>query len=163
MAYLSLGQKEKAYDCFVKAISVSKDKYGEAQVAVGTLLVDQGELAEGEKRIQRGIQLNPSSWMGYYQLARVEVMRGRLQDAEVDAEQARSLSPNSAANYQLLSVIHLREKKYRPLLRDIDMYLELDPDSAIGQRARIVREQLVEEIKKEESQQLIPEETKDPG
>ncbi len=163
MAYLNLEQTDKAQDSLVKAIAASKDSYGKAQIALGTLLVDQGELAEGEKRIDRGIQLNPSSWMGYYQLARLELLRGQLEEAEVDAEQARSLAPNAAINYQLLSVIHLREKKYKLLLQDIDMYLELDPDSAAGQRARSVRDQVVQEIKKEEAQQPHPAETKDPG
>ena len=163
MAYLDLGEKEKARDRFVKAISLSKDNYGEAQVALGTVLVDEGNLADGEKRIRRGIDLNPSFWMGYYQFARLELLRDRLPQAEADAEQARSLAPNAAINYQLLSVIHLREKKYRPLLQDIDMYLELDPDSAAGQRARSARAEVIEEIKKEETRQKVPLENKDPG
>ena len=101
--------------------------------------------------------------MGYYQFARLELLRDRLPQAEADAEQARSLAPNAAINYQLLSVMHLREKKYRPLLQDIDMYLELDPDSAAGQRARSARAEVIEEIKKEETRQRVPLENKDPG
>jgi hypothetical protein len=57
--------------------------------------------------------------MGYYQFARLELLRDRLPQAEADAEQARSLAPNAAINYQLLSIIQLREKEYRPLLQDI--------------------------------------------
>jgi tetratricopeptide (TPR) repeat protein len=147
----------------MKAISLSKDNYGETQVALGTVLVDEGNLADGEKRIRRGIDLNPSFWMGYYQFARLELLRDRLPQAEADAEQARSLAPNAAINYQLLSVIHLREKKYRPLLQDIDMYLELDPYSAAGQRARSARAEVIEEIRKEETRQMVPPENKDPG
>ena len=163
MAYLQTGEKDNARGQFVKAISLSKDTYGEAQVALGTLLVDQGDLEDGEKKIRRGIDLNPSFWMGYYQVARVELLRGQLSQAEADAEQARSLAPNAAINYQLLSVIHLREKKYRPLLQDIDMYLELDPNSAAGQRARSARAEVIEEIKREEAGQKVPVENKDPG
>jgi Flp pilus assembly protein TadD len=163
IAYLNLGETEKAQESFRKAVSLSKDNSGEAQIALGTLLVDKGELAEGEKKILRGIQLSPSSWMGYHQLARIELLRGQLQDAEVDAEQARSLGPNVAANYRLLSVIHLREKKFRSLLQDIDLYLDLDPDSAAGQRARSVRDLVVREIRKQEAQETPPPENKDPG
>jgi tetratricopeptide (TPR) repeat protein len=156
MAYLNLGQKVKAQDCFVKAIAISKDTYGDPQIAFGTLLVDQGNLAEGEKKIQRGIQLNPSLWMGYYQLARLELIRGQLEEAERDAEQSRSLAPKAAINYQLLSIIHLRQKKYPQLLQDIDMYLELDPNSPAAQRARAVRDQVVQEIKKEQALESSP-------
>jgi tetratricopeptide (TPR) repeat protein len=163
MAYLQMGEKQNARDQFVKAISLSKDSYGEAEVALGTVLVDEGSLEEGEKRIQRGLELSPGFWMGYYQFARVELLRDRLPQAEADAEQARSLAPNAAINYQLLSVIHLREKKYRQLLQDIDMYLELDPDSAAGQRARSARAEVIEEIKKQEAGQKDPLVTKDPG
>jgi hypothetical protein len=49
--------------------------------------VDEGNLADGEKRIRRGIDLNPSFWMGYYQFARLELLRDRLPQAEADAEQ----------------------------------------------------------------------------
>jgi tetratricopeptide (TPR) repeat protein len=163
MAYLELGDKEKARGRFVKTISLSKDSYGEAEVALGAVLVDEGNLEEGEKRIQRGLELSPGFWIGYYHLARVELLRDQLPRAEADAEQARSLAPSAAINYQLLSVIHLREKKYRPLLQDIDMYLELDPDSAAGQRARSARAEVIEEIKKEDARQKVPAETKDPG
>jgi len=163
MAYLQMGEKDNARSRFVKAISLSKDNYGEAQVALGTVLVDEGNLEEGEKRLQRGLELNPSFWIGYYQLARVELLRDQLAQAEADAEQARSLAPSAAINYQLLSVIHLREKKYRSLLEDIDMYLELDPKSAAGQRARSARADVLEEIKKEEAGQKVPVGNKDPG
>ena len=151
MAYLNLGQKEKAQDNFLKAIDLSKDTYGDPQIALGTLLVDQGSHDEGEKKIQHGLLLNPNSWMGYYQLARAKFLQGQLPEAETAAEQARSLAPKAAINYQLLSVIHLRQKKYAQLLQDIDMYLELDPNSPAAQRARVVRDQVIQEIKKEQA------------
>jgi tetratricopeptide (TPR) repeat protein len=50
MAYLELGEKEKARSRFVKAISLSKDDYGEAEVALGTVLVEEGNLDDGEKK-----------------------------------------------------------------------------------------------------------------
>ena len=143
MAYLNLGQKAKAGECFSEAIAMSKDSYADAQIGLGTLLVDQGNLNEGEQHIERGIQLNATRWMGYYQLARTKVIRGDLQGAEADAEHARSLAPKAAMTYQLLSTIHLRQKNYAKLLQDIDSYLELDADSAAAQRAREVREQVV--------------------
>ena len=36
------------------------------------------------------------------------------------------------------------------------MYLELDPDSAAGQRARSARAEVIEEIKKDETRQKVP-------
>jgi tetratricopeptide (TPR) repeat protein len=146
MAYVNLGEKDKARDCFTEAIASSKDTFADPQIALGTLLVDQGSLDEGEKRIQRGIQLNPTLWMGYYQLARLEVRRGQLQDAKADAEKSRSLAPKVAINYQLLSVIHLRLREYPQLLEDIDSYLELDPDSPAAKRAKEVRDQVLKEM-----------------
>ena len=142
MAYLTLGQKPKARVCFVEAITLSKDSFADAEVALGTLLVDQGNLDEGEKKIQRGIQLNPNLWMGYYQRARLKVILGNLVGAESDARQAASLAPMAAINYQLLSTIHLRQKNYPLLLQDIDQYLVLDTDSPAAERTKEVREQV---------------------
>ena len=152
MAYLNLKQNDNAKKSFAKAVAMSKDTYADPEIALGTLLVDQGDLAEGEKKIQRGIQLNPTLWMGYYQLARLRLIRGQLQEAETNAKQSRSLAPKIAAVYQLLSVIHLRQKNYPELLQDIDMYLTLEPSSPAAQRARSVRAQVAEEIEKGQDQ-----------
>ncbi len=146
MAYLSLGNTGEAEKAFQKSIEVSGDKYGEAQVGLGTIMLNRGAFSEGEKTIRRGIQLNPNFWLGYYELGRALLNEKRIPEAQDSAEHARLLAPNVAMVYRLLSNIHLQQKDYPALLQDIDQYLKLDPDSPAGVRAKELREQVQQKM-----------------
>jgi tetratricopeptide (TPR) repeat protein len=146
MAYLSQGNSGEAEKSFRKSIEVSDDKYGEAQVGLGTMMLDRGDFSDGEKTIRLGIQLNPNFWLGYYELGRALLNEKRLPEAQDSAEHARLLAPNAAMVYRLLSNIHLQQRNYPALLQDIDQYLKLDPDSPAGLRAKELREQVQQKI-----------------
>ena len=146
MAYLTLGQREPAEQSLRKAIEVSGDSYGEADIGLGTTMLDKGDFAGGEKRIRRGLELSPDSWMGHYELGRALLNQNRIDDAEKAALQARSLDPTAAIVYRLLSNVHLRKKDYPALLEDLDAYLKLDPDSPAGIRAKQIREEIQQKI-----------------
>jgi tetratricopeptide (TPR) repeat protein len=146
MAYISLGNTGEAEKSFRKSVEVSGDKYGEAQVGLGTMMLDRGDSSGGEKTIRRGIQLNPNFWLGYYELGRALLNEKRIPEAQDSAEHARLLAPNAAMVYRLLSNIHLQQKDYPALLQDIDQYLKLDPDSPAGVRAKELREQVQQKM-----------------
>jgi tetratricopeptide (TPR) repeat protein len=149
LADLILGQRDLAEKSFRKAIEVSGDKYGDADIGLGTAMLDKRDFSEGEKTIRRGIELSPDSWLGHYELGRALLNQDRIEDAEKAALQARSLAPNAAITYRLLSNIHLRQKNYPALLGDIDAYLKLDPDSPAGIRAKQMREEVQQKIEAE--------------
>jgi hypothetical protein len=146
LADASLGNSSDAETNLRKAIEVSGDRCGEADVSLGTILLDRGQSAEGEKTLRRGIELSPDFWLGHYELGRALLNQEKISEALKSAEQARSLSPGSAINYRLLSNIHLREKDYTALLEDIDAYIKLDPDSPAGIRAKALREQVAQKV-----------------
>jgi len=146
MAYLNLQNTPDAMNSFRAAIKKSEGKFGDAAIALGTLQVDQGQLAEGEKNLREGVTLSPGAWMGFYQLGKLELRAGKFAEAETSAAQARSLAPNLPQVYQLLSIIHLRQKNYPALLQDIDSYLQLDSTSAAAQRAKQVRTEVQQQL-----------------
>jgi tetratricopeptide (TPR) repeat protein len=146
MAYLTLGKRADAETHFRKSIEVSSDKYSEAEVGLGTMMLDRNEYAQGEKTVRRGIELNPESWLGHYELGRALLIQNKISDALKCAEQAKSLAPSAPIVYRLLSNIHLREKDYSAVLEDIDAYIKLDPDSAAGIRAKQLREQVAQKV-----------------
>ena len=139
MAYVSLGKREDAETSFRKSIELSGDKYCEADVGLGTLMLDRLDFAQGEKTLRRGVELNPDYWLGQYELGRALLNQDKLAEALKSADQAKSLAPSAAIVYRLLSNIHLRQKDYPALLADIDSYVKLDPDSAAGIRAKQLR------------------------
>jgi tetratricopeptide (TPR) repeat protein len=146
MAYLTLRNPGEAEKSFRKSVELSGDKYGEADVGLGTMMVDRGSFSEGENTIRRGLQSNPNLWLGHYELGRALLNEKRISEAQVSAEHARLLAPNAPIVYRLLSNIHLKEKDYPALLQDIDAYLKLDPDSPAGIRAKQLRQQVQQKI-----------------
>ena len=146
MAYVSLGKRDDAETSFRKSIELSGDKYCEAYVGLGTLMLDRLDFAQGEKTLRRGVELNPDYWLGQYELGRALLNQDKLAEALKSADQAKSLAPSAAIVYRLLSNIHLRQKDYPALLADIDSYVKLDPDSAAGIRAKQLRAQVAEKV-----------------
>lgn len=149
MAFLTLGGRENAEKYFRKSVELSGDKYGDADIALGKMMLDRNDFPEGEKMVRRGIELNPTSWVGHYELGRALLGENRIDDAEKSAEQARSLGPTAPIVYRLLANVHLREKNYPALLQDLDAYLKLDPNSPAGVRAKQLRDEVQRKIAEE--------------
>ena len=149
MAHLTVGEAQEAEKSFRQSIEVSQDSYGDADVGLGTMLVEKGDVEAGEKTIRRGVELNPSSWMGFYELGKLDLNRSRLESGLQSAERARSLAPNTPIIYRLLANIHMRQKNYPDLLRDLDAYVKLDPDSPAGLRAKQMRVEVEQELAKQ--------------
>jgi tetratricopeptide (TPR) repeat protein len=151
MAYLVLNNPSLAELAFRKSIESSGDTYGEADIRLGALLVEHSN-ADAEGVIRKGVQLSPNFWRGHYELGRVLVSQKRLPEALSAAERARELAPNMAPVYRLLSSIHFLQGNYSALLKDLDTYIGLDPDSANGRGAKELREEIQQKL----SQQPVP-------
>ncbi len=152
-AYLTLGKRADAENSFQKSIEASADKYGEADVGLGSLMLDRRDFSLAEKTIRRGIELNPQFWLGPYELGRAMLDQHRIDDARKFAEQAQVLAPLTPIVYRLLSNIHLQQKDYPALIQDLDAYIKLDPDSPAGLRAKQMRAEVQEKIS---SAKLLP-------
>ena len=145
IAYLSLQNSAEAEKFFRKSVDLSQNKYPDAEIALGTLLLQRGE-QQGEVLLRQGLLENPHSWQGQFALGELEVRRGRLEPALAAAEQAARLAPTQPVVYRLLAVIHLRQQNYPALSADLDAYLRLDPDSPAGQRAKELRAQVERQL-----------------
>lgn len=146
MAQLASNNNDEAEKAFQESIAVSGDKYGEAEIGLGTLMLNKGDNAGGEKAIRKGIELSPNFWFGYYELGRALLNDKQVPDAEKAGLQAKSLAPDAPLVYRLLANVHITEKNYPALLDDLDAYIKLDPDSPAGQRAKEMRTQVAQQI-----------------
>lgn len=149
IVYVSMGKRDNAQENFRKSIEVSHDTYGDADVGLGILFMEKGDVDAGEKAIRRGVELNPSSWLGFYELGKLELNRNRLDLALNSAERAKSLAPSTPIIYRLLANIHMQQKNYKDLLGDLEAYIRLDPSSPAGIRAAQMREQIAQEVAKQ--------------
>lgn len=142
VAYLTLGNLPEAEAAFRKSISSSGDTYAAADIRLGGLLLDSSNFAESEKLVRKGISLDPDFWLGHYELGRALLNQNHVPEALAAAEEAHRLAPNVPIVYRLLSNIHLLQKNYPALIEDLNAYIELDPDSPAGVRAKQVRDQI---------------------
>jgi tetratricopeptide (TPR) repeat protein len=139
MAYLSLQNSPGAEKSLEKAVELSQQNDANADLALAVLLLARRDAARGEILLRRGLELNPNSWKGFWELGKLELYRNHLEPALEAAEKAKSLAPEQASVYRLLSLIHLRQKEYPSALADLDAYIRLDPDSSEGLTARKIR------------------------
>jgi tetratricopeptide (TPR) repeat protein len=146
MAYLSLQNSAEAEKHFRKSVDLSQKKYADANIALGSLLLQRGEDRSGEDFLRQGLASNPHSWPGQFALGELELTRGHVQPALAAAQQAAELAPAQPVVYRLLAIIHLRQKNYSALLTDLDAYLQLDPDSPAGLRAKELRAQAEKQL-----------------
>jgi tetratricopeptide (TPR) repeat protein len=155
MAYLVLNNSASAEVAFRKAIELSGDTYGDADVRLGALLLDRSD-PEAGKFIRKGVELSPNFWRSQYELGRVLVGEKNFPEALTAAEKARDLAPNMAMVYRLLSSIHFAQSNYPALLQDLDMYIKLDPDSPNAVGAKQLREEIQQKLSKENAPAAQP-------
>jgi tetratricopeptide (TPR) repeat protein len=146
MAFLSLQNSHEAEKQFRRSVDLSQKKYADADIALGTLLLHRNELGEGESLLRQGLVQNPRSWPGQFELGELELSLGHLQSALAAAQTAAELAPRQPVVYRLLAIIRLREKNYPALLTALDSYIELDPDSPAGVRAKELRAQIERQV-----------------
>ena len=146
MAYLALQNSAEAEKYFRTSVDLSQKKYADADIALGSLLLQRGEDQPGEELLRQGLLSNPHSWPGQFALGELELTRGHVELALAAAEQAAELAPAQPVVYRLLAIIHLRQKNYSALLTDLDAYLQLDPDSPAGLRAKELRAQAEKQL-----------------
>jgi regulator of sirC expression with transglutaminase-like and TPR domain len=148
IAYLALQQPEDAEKQFRKAVALSDKKYADADIALGTLLLQRNEQSEGEPLLRLGLASNPQSWPGEVELSKLELSRGHLEPALAAAQTAAQLAPQQPIVYRLLAVILLQQKNYPALVSALDSYIALDPSSPAGIRAQELRVQAQKELDK---------------
>jgi hypothetical protein len=139
MVCLSLQKPADAEKNLQTSVTLSNQTYPDAVLALAILLLGRHDSADGEPLLRRGLELNPNSWVGYYELGKLELYRMHLEPALEAAHTAQSLAPQQPKVYRLLSLIHLRQRNYQAALADLDAYIRLDPDSPEGLTAKQIR------------------------
>jgi hypothetical protein len=139
MTYLSLQDPAQAEKNLQKSVDLSNQSYAEAVLALALLLVGRRDTTRGEPLLRQGLELNPNSWLGFFELGKLELYRDHFEPALQAAKNAQSLAPDQPMVYRLLSLIHLKQKNYSAALVDLDAYIRLDPDSPDGLHAKEIR------------------------
>jgi tetratricopeptide (TPR) repeat protein len=141
-AYLQLREMEPAEEALRKSIDLSSGQYADALFSLAALLTDSNRFTEAETISRKGISADKSSWRGHFELARALTGLKRTEEAEKSAQQSRDMMPDNAPVYLLLANIYIQKKDYPALVRDLDEYLRLAPNSPEADQARKTRERV---------------------
>jgi tetratricopeptide (TPR) repeat protein len=139
VADLKLWRTAEAEQALRKSIELSGGQYAEPLFALGAVLINEGKFAEGDGVIREALDLDPTSWAGHYCLGWALFALNRLQEAEKSVREALRWKSDSPEAHLLLADIHHRQKDYPALLKDLDEYLKLEPDSPISTKVRALR------------------------
>jgi tetratricopeptide (TPR) repeat protein len=139
MTYLTLGDPARAETNLQKSVDLSSQTYPDAVLALAILWLGRHDATRGEPLLRHGLELNPNSWVGFFELGKLEMYREHFDAALAAAQNAKFLAPEQPLVYRLLSLIHLKQKNYAAALADLDAYIRLDPDSSDGLHAKQVR------------------------
>jgi len=140
IVHTNLGQLEKAMQAFQKAIVVSGGRYARAVFGIGYVHYLQGNAAEAETTLRRGLEIDPNSADGYVILGMTLLRLDRPDEAEKSAREALVRDPNMANAYLVLADSCSRRQDYRDQIQDLDNYLRLDPEGAASKRVHEVRD-----------------------
>jgi tetratricopeptide (TPR) repeat protein len=110
VAQFRLGHTADAEQAFQKSIDITRGAFAPPQFGMGALLCQKQQFVEAEKVLQRGVDLDPSSPIGKYYLARAQFGLNRLVEAERSVEQALVRDSNFHQASTLLEIIQQRIK-----------------------------------------------------
>ena len=148
MAQIALKNGAEAEKSFKKSVDLSLQSYAQADLALALMYLGRRDAALGEPLLRRSIELDSSSWSAFYELGKLEMYRGNLTQALEAAQKAQRLAPKEPLAYRLLSLVHLKQGNLQAAIGDLDEYIELDPDSEMGGRAKQLRQETAEKLAK---------------
>ena len=138
-ANLRLSRITEAEQALRKSIELSGGKYAEPMFALGAALINEEKFGEAEGVIRKALNLDSTTWAGHYCLGRALFALNRLPEAEESVREALRWKSDSPEAYLLLADIHRSQKNYPALLKDLDEYIELEPDSSNTADVRALR------------------------
>jgi tetratricopeptide (TPR) repeat protein len=139
-AYQLLQEQGPAEEALRKSIELSSGQYAEALFNMAALLTNTKRFSEAETMARKAILADKSSWRGPFELARALIALKQADEAEKNAQEARDIMPDNSPVYLLLANIHIQKKDYPALIRDLNEYLRLAPNSPAAEQARKTRE-----------------------
>ena len=142
IAYTQQGQLNEAESAFRKAIDGSEHHFADPCFALASLLTDKKQFTDAEQLSQEGMQTDPESWRGYYELARALLGEGKFAEAETNGIEARKRKTDFPGLHLILANIHMQLHKNEAVLEDVNAYLKLEPEGPASGQARAIKSQM---------------------
>ena len=133
---LQSGQYEEAENAFQEALK-QNPAYFLALENLGGALLAHGKLEEALKVNLRAVKVRPEDPTAQAQLGHNYFALGRLDEAEKHVKEVQALEPGHFSFPQLLlAEIYVRKHDYPAVIRELEEFLKLHPDSKPASNAR---------------------------
>jgi Tfp pilus assembly protein PilF len=139
LAYKKMGDTAMSEQMLLISIAMSQRQYVDALFNLAILYSDGERFADAEPLAREAVELDPNSWEALEELARALHGLDQGEAAEAAALEARDIQPDNPQTYLLLANIHLKARNYTALIRDLDNYLQREPDGPQADQARQMR------------------------
>jgi tetratricopeptide (TPR) repeat protein len=136
IAHFRLGHTVEAEQAFQKSINLTGGGYAPPEFGMGMVLCEKQELEKAAIVIQRGLDLDPGSATGKYFLGLAQFGLNHLVEAERSVREALLRKAKFPQAYFLLARIHQRQNNSPAVVKDLEAYLKLDPDSREREQAK---------------------------
>jgi tetratricopeptide (TPR) repeat protein len=140
VAYQNLKRTPEAETAFRGAVKTSEGKYAPPQFYLASLLSGRQDFAAAEAAARKGLESDPKSASGHYELARALLGQGKADDAETEAKASLELSNGLPQNYLLLAAIAANRGQPAEAVKQLDEYLQALPNGPLSQTVRSQRE-----------------------
>lgn len=137
IAYKALGQRDRAADCFRKAIAVDAN-YASAYFNLAQLLTEQGDYTQAEQVCQQLIDLTPNDGLAYVELAKSLIAQQHWPDAEellITALQKTTGKSNTSQGQSSdvdlrtqLAYVYVKQSRFDNAVREYETILRTAPE-----------------------------------
>ena len=146
LALSSLKRPQEAEAALREAIAGSGGTYASSHVALASLLCNQKRYAEAEPLARRGIELDPDSWQGHFELARALDGQNRPDEALLSVQVVRQRQADFPELFLLLVNIHLHRNDAQGVVAAADGYLKLAPGGPASDKVRETRQKVLAQV-----------------
>lgn len=131
LLYLEKGENDKAVADLMKLLEKNSENIG-VQAALSEALTNLKRYDEALKAIDKVIELNPKSPIGYSLRARIRVLKDDLKGGVADLDEAVNLNPRDLASLLMRGRLHAAMGNEELAKKDIENALQLNPDLPQG-------------------------------
>jgi len=135
--YRLAGQFANSAQTYQQALSEMPQQANGAYVGLGELYLEEGQVPEAQKFLEKQIELSPGAVLAYRKLAHCYITAGDKAKAKQLLSQGIAHNPNAAELYKELSAILIEDKDYSQAQAVLEKALALDPQEIEGERSSL--------------------------
>lgn len=145
LAHLQAAQLAEAEQVLHKALAIYPGN-ARAGMLLGTVYNQQGRPQDAVGVLQEAVKISPDAWQVHFELGRAFLELGNLGEGYRHARRAHELKAEVPGVHLLVYNMCIARQDYETALQELEEFLRLYPDNALGARVRQQRDAMRESM-----------------